>query len=80
MSQKVSNVTTRPPKPPPALSIYLGPEPIASRRLEVLDALAGQLSISRSKMIQMLADGKLMLVVAPPDSTARRQLPEGLED
>lgn len=51
-------------KTPPALSIYLGPEPLASRRLEELDKLARQLGTSRSKMIQMLADGRLSLTVA----------------
>jgi hypothetical protein len=54
-------------KTPPALSIYLGPEPIASQRLAALDDLATQLSINRSKMIQMLADGKLSLIVVRPE-------------
>jgi hypothetical protein len=50
------------------LSVYLGPEPVASRRLKALDGLAGQLGVSRSKMVQMLADGKLTLAVVPPMS------------
>ena len=58
----------QPSKTPPALSIYLGPEPLATERLENLDKLAAQLGTNRSKMLQMLADGKLMLVVARPAS------------
>ncbi len=55
------------PKTPPALSVYLGPEPVASQRLDNLDKLAGQLGTNRSKMLQMLADGKLTLIVARPE-------------
>jgi hypothetical protein len=54
-------------KTPPALSIYLGPEPLASERLGALDKLASQLGTNRSKMIQMLADGKLSLIVTRPE-------------
>lgn len=52
-------------KQPNNLTIYLGGKAEAERRLRSLDGLASRLGVSRSKMIQMLADGKLMLVVAP---------------
>lgn len=55
------------PRIAPALSVYLGSQEVAARRLEALDKLAAQLGMSRSKMIQLLADGKLTLTVARPD-------------
>ncbi len=50
----------------PALSIYLGPPEVAAQRLDALARLAEQLGVSRSEMIQMLADGKLGLMVTRP--------------
>lgn len=56
----------------PALSVYLGPPEIAEKRLAALDRLAERLGTTRSQMIQRLADGRLMLVVAPdPEPLAR---------
>ncbi len=58
---------TKQKKNPPALSVYLGPPDVATKRLAALDQLAGQLRVSRSEMIQMLADGRLTLIVARPE-------------
>jgi hypothetical protein len=49
----------------PGLSIYLGPEPERTRRLEALKHMAEQLHVSTSEMFRMLADGELALIVTP---------------
>ena len=49
----------------PAFSVYLGPPDTARKRLAALDGLAKSLGVSRSEMMQMLADGKFLLVVNP---------------
>jgi hypothetical protein len=60
----------------PGLSIYLGPEPERSRRLEAIKRMAGQLDITTSEMFRRLADGQLTLldgkvVVAPEPGEAK---------
>ena len=55
----------------PALSVYLGPEPDASRRLAALDSIGDQLGVNRSKLIQMLADGQFAVIVLPQDVPLR---------
>lgn len=54
----------------PLLSVYLGTPEIAQKRLVALDGLADSLGVSRSELIQMVADGKLLLVVSPPSAPA----------
>jgi hypothetical protein len=56
--------TTTKQKASPMLAIYLGPEPEARRRMEALDRLAANIGANRSKLIQMIADGKLLLTVS----------------
>jgi hypothetical protein len=57
-------------KTQPAMTVYLGPEPMASERMEALNRIAGKLGVSRSKLICMIADGNLTVIVTPhtPDS------------
>ena len=60
-------------KPTAALGIYLGKEPERSERREKLKAVAERLTaqlgphISVSEMLQMIADGKLEVVVPSQD-------------
>jgi hypothetical protein len=63
------NEATRQRTNAPALSIYLGPPDVAAKRLAALDEIANNLGKSRSEMIQMLADGRLILC-APPSKLA----------
>ena len=61
----------------PGLSIYLGPEPERTRRLDALKQMATQLHVTTSEMFRMLADGQLSLIVTPatiraPDSADKR--------
>jgi hypothetical protein len=54
----------------PGLSIYLGPEPDRTRRLNAIKSMAEQLDVSTSEMFRLIADGKLALlngevIVAP---------------
>ena len=53
----------------PALSVYLGDAEESARRLAVLDSMAENLGVSRSKLFAMIADGQLALVVPGPATT-----------
>ena len=46
----------------PRLSISLGPEPLHTKRLARIDAIADDLGVTRSALFQMLGDGELSLV------------------
>lgn len=50
-------------KTQPAMTVYLGPEPLAGQRMEALNRLAARLGVSRSKLICMIADGNLSLTL-----------------
>lgn len=45
------------------ISISLGPEPLRSERIHRLDALAASLGVSRSGLVQLIADGRVSLTL-----------------
>ena len=61
----MSNDTKKPQNRVPGLSIYLGPEPERTRRLDALKRLSENLHVTTSEMFRMLADGELSLMVTP---------------
>ena len=54
----------------PVVSIYLGDHAKRLKRLESLDALAAAFGVSRSVLIQKIADGELV-VIRPVDFPSR---------
>lgn len=56
-----------------SVAIYLGAEPERERRIDALDALATHHRMSRSSVVQAIADGAfLILPLGDPSDTARR--------
>lgn len=56
----------------PRVSISLGPEPLHSKRLAALDTMAAHLGVNRSKLIQLIADGHLLLTVPNIDAASEQ--------
>jgi hypothetical protein len=55
------NLTKRKTPRPPIVSIYLGDREKRLERLEKIDAIAAQFGITRSVLMQKIADGELVV-------------------
>jgi len=49
-----------------SISIYLGDAEVRPQRVARLDAIAAQFGVNRSVLIQMIADGKLIVIRPEP--------------
>ena len=49
------------PKPPPK-SFYLGDRELADKRVEKLEQIAHQFGLTRSTLLQAIADGQLIVI------------------
>lgn len=53
--------TVRKTKRPATISFYLGDKPVREERIAAIDAIAGKYGMTRSQMLQAIADGELVL-------------------
>ncbi len=60
------SMTTRKTPRPPTLSFYLGKGDKREERIAKLNTIAEQFNMSRSELLQKIADGDLLVIRKPP--------------